>query len=337
MLPLFYQSSVRFTALSRALTISQHCICAPLDQIPYPQVRRPFETEVTDGSGRADVTSGTCQKVQIVVYKLICIFYSHYQIVTVFMPYPPTSDPSALLFGAASRAEPDEVRYLLEHTNANINHRGVAKHTPLMMAASSSIPRHGLETTLVILELGSAKGLEIDAAKGPGEPTALLLCAMSGDVATAEALIKAGADIRYRTREDSTFLHYAAHNRSPEMMQLGLSHGLPVNHPNIIGTTALMSASQYSSLKTIELLLQEGADPHARDKTPQKASALEYARSRILATDQAIVDGNPFIQRIKQAQLSRAGNPLHDPAGRPDSTVSISGNATPVKDPRTLI
>jgi ankyrin repeat protein len=126
-----------------------------------------------------------------------------------------------------------------------------------------------------------------------GELTALVYAARSGSIATAQALLDAGADINQTTRYGWSPLLAATQNANYQMGKFLIEHGADVNIANKGGWTPLylatdnrnMEGGDYptrsadmDSLEYIKLLLDSGANPNAR--------MIESSETRTVFTNQ---------------------------------------------------
>jgi ankyrin repeat protein len=99
--------------------------------------------------------------------------------------------------------------------------------------------------------------------------TALHLAASLGHVATAAALVEAGADLEAEGKPARSHpLHLAAFNNRIEMARLLIERGAKVDARDAEGRTPLIVAAQYSvGAALAEVLLARGADPNTTDRT----------------------------------------------------------------------
>ena len=78
------------------------------------------------------------------------------------------------------------------------------------------------------------------------------------DVATARALIDAGADVNAKNaREDSAFLYAGAEGLN-EILALTLDRGADVASTNRFGGTALIPAAEHGHVDTVRMLIEAG-------------------------------------------------------------------------------
>ena len=89
--------------------------------------------------------------------------------------------------------------------------------------------------------------------------TPLRLTVIHGHLATAETLLKAGADPNLKDEENIPLLHQAAMRGKKEMVELLLAHKANVNTKDADGETALDEAREGGKNEIIELLRQHGA------------------------------------------------------------------------------
>src|ERR1022692_3910857 len=89
----------------------------------------------------------------------------------------------------------------------------------------------------------------------PDGTTALHWAVRRDDVATADALIKAAADVKAANRYGVTPMALAATNGNPAMIRRLLDAGADANSANPGGETALMSAARTGKVEAVTLLL----------------------------------------------------------------------------------
>jgi ankyrin repeat protein len=117
-----------------------------------------------------------------------------------------------------------------------------------------------------------AQDFDVNTLNANGE-SALMLAAIKGHTALAEALIKKGADIN---KTGWTPLHYAASAAKLDIISLLLENSAYIDAESPNGTTPLMMATMYGTPAAVALLLKEGADPKL--KNLQGLTALEFAQ-----------------------------------------------------------
>jgi len=131
--------------------------------------------------------------------------------------------------------------------------------------------REGSERVLDVLL--TQPQLNIDTRNNTGE-TALMFAALHGRLQMAQRLIERGAAV---TQDGWNPLHYAATGPEPKIVALLLNKGAPIDARSPNGTTALMMAARYGSEQSVMLLLQQRADPAARNE--RGLNAADFARS----------------------------------------------------------
>ena len=156
-----------------------------------------------------------------------------------------------------------------------------------------------------LVALALANGADVNEGSGYYRNTPLMQAARSGDTATVELLLQAGADVNRRNAGGMTALSWAACANHPEVVKLLLAAGALVNIPTTCcgatpngwcrtGCTELHIAALHGSAECISLLLAAGADIEARDmfgRTPFILSPL----SGNTATVRALIDGGADI------------------------------------------
>ena len=115
----------------------------------------------------------------------------------------------------------------------------------------------------------------IDAPQ-PDGTTALHWAIRRDDLAAAELLIKAGADVKVTNRYGITPIGLAASNGSAAMIRALLDAGVDPNTATADGETALMTAARTGKVDAATVLLDRGADVNAKD-TVHAQTALMWA------------------------------------------------------------
>jgi uncharacterized protein len=110
----------------------------------------------------------------------------------------------------------------------------------------------------------------------PDGTTALHWAVRHDDVATADALLKAGADVKAANRYGVTPIALAATNGNPAMIRRLLDAGADPNSANPGGETALMTAARTGKVDAVTVLLDRGASVNAKD-TVHAQTALMWA------------------------------------------------------------
>ena len=118
---------------------------------------------------------------------------------------------------------------------------------------------------------------EVDVnALSTTDETPLMLAAIRGHLDLVKALTARGAQVN---RPGWTPLHYAASHDGPNAEVITawlLEHHAFIDAESPNGTTPLMMAAMYGLSDVVDLLLREGADPHARNQ--QGLTATDFAQ-----------------------------------------------------------
>lgn len=92
--------------------------------------------------------------------------------------------------------------------------------------------------------------------------TPLMVATQQNDVATAQVLIEAGADVNAKNGiQDTPYLLAGAQGYN-EILMLTLSHGADIQDTNRYGGTAIIPAAEKGHLETVKILLDAGLDPN---------------------------------------------------------------------------
>jgi cytohesin len=173
-----------------------------------------------------------------------------------------TTGETALMWAAAEN-HPEAQKLLIAH-GADIDARSIAR--------AYKTDRFGLEGVLTILPRGNL--------------TALMIAAREGSAGAAQVLAEAGANLDLTDPDGATALELAIMNSHYDTAALLLERGANPNIGDSAGMAALYAAvdmntlteiygrparktaDRLSALDLIERLLQHGANPNARLKTP---------------------------------------------------------------------
>lgn len=153
---------------------------------------------------------------------------------------------------------------------AELEQRNNLGMTPLLAAVKE-------EHTQIALKLIAA-GADVNA-KDNIEDSAYLYAGARGHTAVLEAALKAGADIHSTNRYGGTALIPASERGLVDTVRTLLNAGLDVNHVNKLHWTALIEAiilgdGSERYIRTVQLLLERGADPYLSDGNGQTPRAL---------------------------------------------------------------
>ncbi len=128
-----------------------------------------------------------------------------------------------------------------------------------------------------VLLLGS--NLQVDARNAQDE-SPLMVAALRGHVGAVRSLIARDADVN---KTGWTPLHYAATGaqpQQPEIIALLLEHHAFIDAESPNGTTPLMMAAHYGTRESVQMLLQEGADPSLKNQLGLGAADFALRASR---------------------------------------------------------
>lgn len=127
----------------------------------------------------------------------------------------------------------------------------------------------------------------IVACAGPGDDVAGSLsdAVVAGDVARAQALIEAGADLDQPVALGLTPLMQAANREDVEMVHLLLDAGADLNATGLAGMTALHVAVRADSAEVVAALFERGADPKRRSTGGMDAVAYAAASGAVKVID----------------------------------------------------
>lgn len=171
-------------------------------------------------------------------------------------------------------------------------------HAVLRMKDDKIMP----ETVDMLLQAGADPN-KIETREGHPPSTAFLNALENNrSDAVLQSLLKAGADPSLgEDKETSTLapLHVLARLGRYGILQSAHAAGTDIDKPDYNGITPLMWAAREGSVKTVELLLQLGADPSRKDKAGQDAPA----HASHAPPD---VDMRPLIQQMARAAQDHA-------------------------------
>ena len=185
---------------------------------------------------------------------------------------PQTEDRSTPFLGALQYGHLEIARLLLDH-NAKVHVHDKKGYTPLHFAARTGL----LEVSQILLQ----RNADVNSQSNHGS-TPLLLASELGYPDVMQLLLDHNADLYLRDSDGDTPLHCAAFGGQLEVALLLLKLNVEVNSRNAKGSTPLHLASmglgslRKGSAVVVRLLLDHGADVHARDFSGKTAS--EVAR-----------------------------------------------------------
>ncbi|MEO5716434.1 MAG: ankyrin repeat domain-containing protein [Luteolibacter sp.] len=102
----------------------------------------------------------------------------------------------------------------------------------------------------------------------PEEPTLIALAVQNADCAKIRLLIERGADLNYRSPHGYTLLMKAAFRDQMDVIELLLAAGAPVDGESTYRESALRTLSKNGRFQTVTQLLDSGADPAELEWTP---------------------------------------------------------------------
>jgi ankyrin len=184
----------------------------------------------------------------------------------------PSHNQTALMWAIAER-HPDIVRTLLEH-GADVQARSRVRRRTVQTGDRYGDQNRIKEITQVDL----------------GGFTPLLFAARVGDRASAEHLLRAGADVNDRAPNGASALVIAAHSGHGGVAQLLLDKGADANAAGA-GYSALHAAVLLGDVDLVVALLAYGADPGSRltKGTPSRYYSKDYA------FNQGLVGATPLL------------------------------------------
>ena len=184
-----------------------------------------------------------------------------------FQSLTPPPDSYSEWFRAVQADDAAKVQQLLARGFDPNTLEAARFETALILAVRNSAQK-------VFAKLLDAPGVNLDARAQNGD-TALMIAAFKSNVAVATALIDKGAEIN---RPGWTALHYAAASGCDELVKILLEHAAYIDAESPNKTTPLMMAVRGMHVKTVQLLLEEGAD--ATLKNERGLSALDVAEAQ---------------------------------------------------------
>lgn len=154
---------------------------------------------------------------------------------------------NAVIFGGK------EIVALLIQKGAKVDAKEKWGRTPLNSFAATG--GSDIEIPKILLAAGADPNIE--SAKIDESASALQDAAYTGNLALAELLIAAHADVNHRNAYGRGALHLAVQNDRLEIAQLLIAHGADVNMTNNLGNTPIYYTRNNAAMK--QLLIAAGA------------------------------------------------------------------------------
>jgi ankyrin repeat protein len=159
-----------------------------------------------------------------------------------------------------------------------------------VLAAGSDVADAVMKKNAEALRSLLAQKAAVNAPQADGT-TALHWAARWDDLATADLLIRAGADVKAANREGATPMFLASQNGSAAMIEKLLKAGAGPNEPILShGETALMMASRTGNVEAVKVLLDHGAQLNAKDMLRGTTATMWAAEQGHAAVLQLLAD-----------------------------------------------
>lgn len=169
-------------------------------------------------------------------------------------------------FTAIQRDDDVDVRtYLLRGTSHGARDEN---GTPALVMAAEH------RSSKVVQSLLAIPGVDVGARNGKGE-SALMFSALHGQVDAVARLIELGAEVN---QPGWSALHYAATGGSLPVVRLLLEHHAYIDAESPNRTTPLMMAARHGHELVTRYLVEQGADPSARNDSG--LTAADYAHGK---------------------------------------------------------
>ncbi|GAB1604504.1 protein fem-1 homolog C-like [Argonauta hians] len=175
---------------------------------------------------------------------------------------------STMLFNAANSGNIEQVRYLIQECNADIDQRGKfgrIKCSPLWIA----VRRNHLLIVIMLVDYGA----DINTVAKGGQSALSIGCQ---NIKIANFLLRRGADVNSADDHGRSCLMYSSCHLN--MCCLLLSYGANISQTDINNKSPLHYAVKTGHFKVVELLVANGADLHLKDihgNTPLLLAALK--------------------------------------------------------------
>ena len=180
-----------------------------------------------------------------------------------------------LLMAAARNPNPDVIDILVKNgADINVVVKGPQKGLQATPISAALLYNPNIEVTKRILK----NGVNLNKAGVDGTPLFMDICPVINNPQLIHDMVKKyGANIKAKTDKGSSVLMVCSmFSQSPEVIQALIDNGAVVNERRPDSWTALMSAANNPNAKITKILLKNGADTRAREKSGN-ATALMYA------------------------------------------------------------
>ncbi|XP_035888622.1 KN motif and ankyrin repeat domain-containing protein 3 isoform X2 [Phyllostomus discolor] len=221
-------------------------------------------------------------------------------------------EPVAQVLGAVARLGPELLAHVVNLADGNGN-----------TALHYSVSHGNLAISSLLLDTGVCK---VDCQNRAGY-SALMLAALASvghkDMAVVQRLFHMGNVNAKASQTGQTALMLAISHGRQDMVAALLACGADVNVQDVDGATALMCASEYGHLETVQLLLaQPGCDPTLLDNegTSALAMALEAEQDEVAT--------------LLHAHLSSGGPGSLSSLDSPTATPGVRGGSDNGENPR---
>jgi len=157
-------------------------------------------------------------------------------------------------------------------------------------AADTRLPDAAMQGDFAAVQALLKQNVDVNVPQGDGT-TALHWAVHRDDLVMAQVLLKAGANIKAKTRiGEITPLFMAAQNGNAALIDILLKSGAEPNAANTVGTTPLMMAAASGENNAVKLLLDRGADVNAKDSTNGQTALMFASALNRAAVIKMLVD-----------------------------------------------